>query len=194
MVPLAIGNDALGSVRVPAASCGVVGVKPGSGVLPSEIGVNSWYGTAVNGPFATTVDDVRRALVVLSGGAVGNTDPGVDQVRIGVLDSSLFPGTRVTDEARAGMRTVAEALTRAGLTVRPVGSLSLQRFGVPIFARWFATAHAEAERLDRSQLQPRTRRSASLGGWVRAWVWSGTRTRPPCAASWLGCSPTTTSC
>ena len=166
MVPLAIGNDAMGSIRVPAASCGVVGVKPGQGVVPSEIGVNSWYGTAENGPLATTVDDVRVALAVLSGGAVGHADPGVDGVRIGVLDSSPFPGTRVSDEARAGMRSVAGALTNAGLTVRPAGTLSLQRFALPMFARWFATAHAEAAALDRSHLQPRTRRSASVGGWA----------------------------
>lgn len=166
MVPLAIGNDAMGSIRVPAASCGVVGVKPGHGVLPSEIGVNSWYGTAVNGPLATTVDDLRQALAVLSGGAVGRSDPGVQRVRIGVLDTSPFPGTRVTDEASAGMRSVADALTNAGLDVRPVGSLSLQRFALPMFARWFATAHTEAAALDRSQLQPRTRRSASVGAWV----------------------------
>lgn len=150
MVPLAIGNDAMGSIRVPAASCGVVGVKPGQGVLPAEIGVNSWYGTAVNGPIATTVDDARLALVVLSGGAVGSAHPGIEQVRIGVVDSSPFPGTRVAEEACSGMRTVAELLTRAGLTVRPVGSVSLQRFALPMLARWFATAHAEGERLDRS--------------------------------------------
>lgn len=166
MVPLAIGNDALGSIRVPAASCGVIGFKPGQGVLPSEIGVNSWYGTAVNGPLATTVDDVRHALAVLSGGAVGRGNPGVEGLRVGMLERSPFPGTRVSDEARAGMRGVAGALRRAGLDVGPVGPLSLQRFALPMFARWFATAHAEAAVLDRSQLQHRTRRSASVGAWM----------------------------
>ena len=166
MVPLAIGNDALGSIRVPAACCGVVGVKPGHGVVPSEIGANSWYDTAVNGPLATTIADVQRALAVLSNGSFGEATPNVEQIRVGVLDRSPFPGTAVTEEARAGMRTVADTLTRAGLTVRPVESLSLQRFSVPMSARWFATAHAETTGLDRSQLQPRTRRSATVGGWT----------------------------
>ena len=96
-------DDAIGSIRVPAASSGIVSVKPGQGVLSSKIRYDSSYGTAENGPLATTVDDVRVALAVLSGRAVRHADPGVDQVRIDVLDGSPFPGTRVSDEARAGI-------------------------------------------------------------------------------------------
>jgi Asp-tRNA(Asn)/Glu-tRNA(Gln) amidotransferase A subunit family amidase len=65
--PVAVGNDGLGSIRIPAATCGVVGVKPGSSVVPSEIGDGSWFGFSENGPLATTVDDAALLLAVLAG-------------------------------------------------------------------------------------------------------------------------------
>ena len=66
MVPLAHGTDGLGSIRIPSANCGVFGIKPGRGVVPSELGATSWFGMAENGPIATTVDDAALMLSVLA--------------------------------------------------------------------------------------------------------------------------------
>jgi len=67
MLPVALGNDALGSIRIPAACCGLIGIKPGSGVVPSGVGANGWFGMSENGPLATTVGDTALMLSVLAG-------------------------------------------------------------------------------------------------------------------------------
>ena len=66
MVPIAHGADGMGSIRVPAASCGLFGIKPGHSVVPAELGPNSWFGVAENGPLATTVEDAALMLSVLA--------------------------------------------------------------------------------------------------------------------------------
>jgi len=54
MVPIAHGADGLGSLRIPAASWGLVTLKPGRGIVPAELGVEAWYGMSENGILATT--------------------------------------------------------------------------------------------------------------------------------------------
>ena len=67
LVPLAHGNDGLGSIRVPAAACGVVGIKPGFGLVPAEPGGDNWTSMGENGPIATTVADAALGLSVMAG-------------------------------------------------------------------------------------------------------------------------------
>ena len=66
MVPIAHGNDGFGSIRIPAAACGLFGIKPGFGVVPAEVGPTSWGGLAENGVLATTVADAALALSVMA--------------------------------------------------------------------------------------------------------------------------------
>jgi len=67
LVPFAHANDGLGSVRIPAACCGLIGIKPGRGVVPAGIGADDWYGLVEHGILATTVADAAVGLAVLAG-------------------------------------------------------------------------------------------------------------------------------
>jgi amidase len=67
MVPLADGSDMGGSLRNPASFCGVVGLRPSLGRVPSWPTDNLWETTSVSGPMARNVGDVAFLLSVIAG-------------------------------------------------------------------------------------------------------------------------------
>ena len=66
--PVALGTDGGGSVRIPAAFCGLVGVKPSYGRVPIGIGFPGWDHVSHVGPLARTVRDAAAVLDVIAGG------------------------------------------------------------------------------------------------------------------------------
>jgi aspartyl-tRNA(Asn)/glutamyl-tRNA(Gln) amidotransferase subunit A len=83
MVPLALGTDTGGSVRLPAACCGVVGLKTALGAVPTEgvFPLAASFDTV--GPMARTVADCALAHAVLTATEV--PAPAIDGLRVGVL-------------------------------------------------------------------------------------------------------------
>ncbi|MFH9011364.1 amidase [Streptomyces sp. NPDC017943] len=159
MVPVALGNDGMGSLRIPAANCGLVTVKPGRGVVPTGDG-GTWFGMAEHGPLATTVEDARLVLSVLAGTEFG---PGPGTLRVAVSLRSPLAGTVVSRPYAAAARDAAGVLMRAGHQVRradPPYPLSLAATSL---THWTAGTAADARALDPGRLTRRTRVHARIG-------------------------------
>ena len=86
MVPLAIGTDTAGSVRIPAALCGVVGFKPAYGTLPADRVFPLSQSLDHVGVLTSTVADAVYALSVLSGVAFTDARPA----RLGVVTNPEY--------------------------------------------------------------------------------------------------------
>ncbi|WP_409329297.1 amidase [Trujillonella humicola] len=168
-VPIAHGSDGMGSLRLPAAACGLVTLKPGRGVLPGGIGADDWSGMAVNGALTTTAADQALAFAVLAGEEpTAPPDPG-GPLRIAVSLRSPVPGVRADRAAREAVEATATLLAGAGHTVLRRDPVIPTDAALAALARWFAGAEDDAAflGLDRAALEPRSRSHARLGRWVR---------------------------
>jgi amidase len=67
LAPLAQGSDLGGSLRLPAAFCGVVGFRTSPGCVPVWPNANAWDSLSVQGPMARTVADTALMLSVMAG-------------------------------------------------------------------------------------------------------------------------------
>ncbi|HKS44567.1 MAG TPA: amidase family protein [Amycolatopsis sp.] len=164
LVPVAHGTDGLGSIRLPAAMCGLVGIKPGADLL-AETG---WYGMSAHGSLATTVADAALLLSVLA------DQPSLAKVgepktlRVAVSTTPPLTHAPIPRSFRSAVDRVAELLAGAGHRVER----ATPRYGVEptlgILARWFAGPSEQADALDQTLLQPRTRTQVRIGRALRA--------------------------
>lgn len=72
MLPLCTGSDTGGSLRIPAALCGVVGMRPSPGVVPSVRKLLGWTPISVVGPMGRSVDDACLQLAASAGMHAGD--------------------------------------------------------------------------------------------------------------------------
>jgi Asp-tRNA(Asn)/Glu-tRNA(Gln) amidotransferase A subunit family amidase len=99
IVPLALGTDTAGSVRIPAALCGAVGALPARGTLPAD-GVFPLSRTLDRvGVLAASVADAHYAVNALSGHAIIPAEPS----RLGVLSTDAPEAFRSTLDALTGV-------------------------------------------------------------------------------------------
>ena len=124
MLPFAPGNDGGGSVRIPAAACGLVGLKPGRGTVPTDRQEDSVRNLSVSGPLARSAVDAALLYDAMLGGPRGEgrslpraqrAEP--DRLRIGYSTASPFtPDLEVTLA-----RPALDALTRAAVLLERDG-------------------------------------------------------------------------
>ncbi|QSB13955.1 amidase [Natronosporangium hydrolyticum] len=167
LVPIAHGTDGLGSVRIPAACCGLVGLKPGRGVVPSRLGADSWFGLTEHGILATTVADAAAGFAVIAGQRPGKlVEPA--RLRVAVATRSPVSGVRLDAPNRAAVTAAARMLLAAGHDAVRAAPTYPTWLGFRGMATWTAAAYREATTadLDISALQPRTRRKIAMGRWA----------------------------
>jgi aspartyl-tRNA(Asn)/glutamyl-tRNA(Gln) amidotransferase subunit A len=151
--PLSLGSDTGGSIRQPAALCGVVGVKPTYGLV-SRYGLIAFASSLDQiGPFANSVTDAALLLDVIAGPDPADStsiragsepilpqlDRGVAGLRVGIIDE-LASGEGFQPEVLESLQQAAAALESAGASVDHVSVPSAQ-YGL---SAYYVIAPAEA--------------------------------------------------
>jgi amidase len=169
MVPVALATDGGGSIRMPASNCGLVGIKPGPGVVPfPPNGLSTWSQMSEFGPLATTVADLGLVLDVLAGGdAYRAVAPPERPLRVGVSAKPGAVGVRVHSEVRAALDATAEALAGAGHRVETVDPPWRNGDAAPFLQRVFYGCAEDVDRLPEGALERRTRAEARVGRVLR---------------------------
>ena len=165
LVPLALGTDTNGSVRVPAALCGIFGCKPAFGTV-SRHGVYPFVDSLDHvGHFARTAADLRAAYFALPGAGMGEAPASAPRVaRLG----GHF-ARDLTPEASAAVDRVAEGLGVTEQTELPEAARAREAAFV-ITAAEGGALHLPTLRTRYAEYDPATRDRLIAGALVPA-VW-----------------------
>ena len=165
LVPGATASDGAGSIRIPAACCGLFGLKATRGAITTAPAQEIFGGLSVYGFLTRGVDDAALLYQVATGQpfvAAAQADP--PRLRI-ALSTRIPPGSsaRLTSDWRGAAESTAELLRSLGHEVTerepsigPVGLNMLARYLTGISAEAKAMAHPD-------RLERRTRRLARIG-------------------------------
>ena len=151
MVPIATATDGGGSIRIPAAFCGLVGIKPTFGVVAGWPPPD-WMDLSTCGPFATSVADLRLLLEVEAGPSPGDPNAfpgGWSALPGGLRPERLIVAHRTSDlgPLPRGIEASFESAARAfsGLLGLPITRMEPREFfadGDPDLD-WFTLATAD---------------------------------------------------
>jgi amidase len=188
VVPMAAGNDGGGSIRIPAACCGLFGLKPSRGLVSSGPGYGEyWYGASSEGVISRSVRDAAAALDVIAGAEPGDpflpAEPPViyaqaatrDPPRLRIGFTTVSPiGTEVHEEAKAAVEGAVKLLQGLGHEVEEAapqidGAALAKSFLHIYFGQVPAMVErARANGARRDDFELLTRVLASIGGAISA--------------------------
>ena len=147
----ALGSDGAGSIRIPAACCGLVGAKTQRGLVPTAPEVEPHLGMTVYGPLARRVEDAVRFIDAIADAPL-RLPPRGSRLRV-ALATNLPPGlgVKVDDEQCGAVEAVAALLRELGHEVverelawtTAIGNRVLARFLRGIGAKGAAIGHPE---------------------------------------------------
>ena len=179
MVPVGMGGDGGGSIRIPSASCGLFGLKPQRGRVTTAPHPHLWWALGTAGPLARSVVDSAMVYDAIRGNVEGDLytaggdesfvaaagrDPG--RLRIGWSTRSVTLGVRPDPAHVQALHDTARLLTDLGHDVREVDP----RYPDPTAAfvpQFFAGIRAEADQVEHyDRLERRTRETCRLGAWT----------------------------
>jgi amidase len=179
MVPVAMGGDGGGSIRIPAACCGLFGLKPQRGRVTSAPHEHLWWALGTVGPLTRTVLDAAIVYDVIRGhlpvdrwqaGEVGSFSDAARReprrLRIGWCTEPPTKGIRPHADHVAAVRDTARLLSDLGHKVQEIDP----HYPDPSAAfvpQFFAGIRSEASEVEHyGRLERRTRETCRLGAWV----------------------------
>ncbi len=182
LVPLASASDGAGSIRIPAASCGVFGLKPQRGRVSLAPDLEHWNGMSVNGCVSRTVADTALYLDITSGGSrepgapaappkpfaeYAATPPGRLRIATSTKPARAAAPPQVGASVRRAVAETAELLASLGHEVAPQDPDFGSQAGNNVAARYLRGIHDDVERVPyRERLERRTRGYGRLGGLI----------------------------
>jgi amidase len=170
LASMALGSDGMGSIRIPAAWCGLFGIKPQRDRVPLAPHDDAWIGLVVNGPIARSVEDAALFLDVTSSEsgfvAAAAKEPG----RLRIALSTKVPAgvvTRVGAQQRAALEDAAVLLRELGHQVVVRDPDYPPTAIAHALARYFRGVYDDVQTLARPErLELRTRNFARIGGLI----------------------------
>ena len=179
MVPVGMGGDGGGSIRIPSACCGLFGLKPQRGRVTSAPMGDLWFALGTAGPLARTVLDSALVYDVVRGNMPGDRftagetgsfaeaarrEPG--RLRIGWSTKPVTFGVRPDPLHVRAVEDTARLLSDLGHDVRQVDP----RYPDPTAAfvpQFLGGIRAEADAVEHyDRLERRTRETYRIGSWV----------------------------